>query len=113
MPARPNAPTRSLEATRQTWADRLARFAYSALTVVAFCERERVSAPSFYYWKHRLGTGRPAARSDAAPLIPVRLTAGPTPVELVLPGGAVLRLTPGCDLDFVRSLLAALGAAPC
>jgi hypothetical protein len=39
--------------------------------------------------------------------------AAPAPVELVLPGGVVLRLAPGCDLDFVRTLVAALGGRPC
>ena len=43
----------------------------------------------------------PSACSDAAP------------VELVLPNGGVLRLAPGCDLAFVRSLVDALGGAPC
>ena len=33
--------------------------------------------------------------------------------ELVLPGGAVLRLPTGCDLAWVRSLVAALGDAAC
>jgi hypothetical protein len=31
----------------------------------------------------------------------------------VLPTGAILRLTPGADLAWVRSLVAALGGAPC
>src|SRR5437868_362959 len=105
------APAR--ERTRQVWVARLKRFADSALTVVAFCDRERASVPSFYYWNRQLGADRPAAPADAPPLLPVRLTAGPTPVELLLPSGAVLRLSPGCDLDFVRTLLATLGAIPC
>jgi hypothetical protein len=43
----------------------------------------------------------------------VRLSPPAAPVELVLAGGAVLRLTPGCDLNWVRALVAALGGAPC
>jgi hypothetical protein len=42
----------------------------------------------------------------------VRLASAPT-VEIVLPGGATLRLSPGCDLAFVRSLIDALAGAPC
>jgi len=113
MSIRPKAlvPARGL--TRATWMARLARFAESALTVAAFCDRERVSVPAFYYWKRQLDDARPAAAADPMPLLPVRLTAGPTLVELFLPGGAVLRLSPGCDLDFVRALVALLEATPC
>ena len=31
------------------WKERMGRYARSGLTVVTFCERERVSVPSFYY----------------------------------------------------------------
>ena len=44
--------------------------------------------------------------------LPVRLASSPT-VEIVLPNGATLRLSPGCDLAFVRSLVDALAGAPC
>lgn len=113
MSLRPKSLVRSRDLTRDTWAARLVRFADSALTVAAFCDREQVSVPAFYYWKRRLDAADPTASTDAVPLLPVRLTAGPTPIELLLPGGAVLRLSPGCDLDFVRDVLATLGALPC
>ena len=112
MSARPRALTPSRVGTRQHWQARLARFAEAGLSVVAFCQREDVSVASFYYWKRRLDAGR-LSGGDAPRLLPVCLTAPPAPVELLLPGGAVLRLSPGCDLDFVRSLLTTLGATPC
>jgi hypothetical protein len=98
--------------------ERLARFSTSGLRPAQFCASEGVSLPSFYSWKRRLTAPDPSAAeqttgADPGPrLLPVRL---PTPavVELVLPGGAILRLAPGCDLAFVRSLLAALGGPPC
>jgi len=109
---------RSRGAARQLWAERLARFSASGLRPAEFCAREGVSLPSFYSWKRRLAAPSPtptdhSSGPDLGPrLLPVRL---PTPaaVELVLPGGAVLRLAPGCDLAFVRSLLDALGGPPC
>ena len=70
--------------------------------------------PAFYAWRRRLHASpvRQAIRNAEPPadahFVPVRLLA-PTPVEVHLPGGASLRLAPGCDLDFVRSLVAALG----
>ena len=36
-------------APRGMWSERLLRYANTGLTVAAFCERERVSVPTFYY----------------------------------------------------------------
>jgi hypothetical protein len=104
-------PPRNRPASRQLWAVRLARFPDCGLSVAAFCSAEGVSTNSFFYWKRQLRT----AASAAAParLLPVRVPRSPTPVEVVLPGGTVLRLAPGCDLDFLRGVIATLAGGPC
>lgn len=108
-----STPRRSREVTRRAWAERLARFDASGLSVLDFCRAEAASAQSFYYWKRTLATPADAPASAAPDFLPVRLASTPT-VELVLPGGATLRLSPGCDLAFVRSLVEALaGGDPC
>jgi transposase len=119
-PSQPRRSTRSRAATRELWLDRLARFPDSGLTPAQFCAIEDVSLPSFYAWKRRLAA---EALPDATPhdqaldlgprLLPVRLPSPAPAVELVLTSGAVLRLPHGCDLDWVRSLVAALGGASC
>ena len=104
-------------AAHAAWSQRLARFSLSGLTPAQFCAEEGVSLPSFYSWKRRLAAqaaNSAAPEPDAPPgprLLPVRWPS--SAVELVLPSGAILRLAPGCDLDFVRSLLQALGGASC
>jgi hypothetical protein len=117
-PARRSACSRA--ATREVWLDRLARFPSSGLTVAQFCAVEAVSVPSFYSWKRRLaaealGTAVPhPPGGDPGPrLLPVRLASAPAAVELVLPGGAVLRVPPGADLALVRALVEALGEPSC
>jgi hypothetical protein len=40
---------------RRAWEVRFERFRASGLTVVQFCEQERVSAHTFYYWAKRVG----------------------------------------------------------
>jgi transposase len=101
-------PPRSRASVRLAWADRVARFAASGVTAAAFCAAEGVSLPAFYSWKRRLAAPPPAEPR----LLPVRLAPAPA-VELALPGGAVLRLAPGCDLAFVRSLVDALTGGLC
>ena len=106
----PQKPRKSREANRQEWADRLARFDQSGLTVLDFCRAEGVAPQSFYLWKRRLAA---SAEPPAPEFLPIRL-APTSPVEIVLPNGAALRLSPGCDLAFVRSLVQALaGSGPC
>jgi transposase len=112
----PSRTARSRAATRELWLDRLARFPASGLTAAQFCALEAVSVPSFYAWKRRLAAE--TTSSDQAPdlgprLLPVRLSPPGPAVELVLPTGAVLRLPPGSDLAWVRSLVATLGVASC
>lgn len=107
-PATP--PRRSREATRLLWVDRLARFPDAGLTVAAFCAAENVSVQSFFYWKKRLAA--PTPWPDAPRFFPIRV-APSSAIEIVLPGGTVLRITPGCDPAFVRSLIDALAGAPC
>jgi transposase len=103
-------PRRSREASRQLWAERLARFASAEQSVAAFCAAEGVSPNSFFYWKRQLAA--PVA-PDAGPLfIPVRVTPAAA-VEVALPNGVVVRIAPGCDLAFVRSVIDALAGAPC
>jgi hypothetical protein len=114
----PKSP-RSREATRQTWAERLARFAAAGQTTAQFCAAEGVSVASFYLWRRRLAAAEfPAGAENsghqAGPrLLPVHL-AEPTPaVELVLPTGAVLRIGAGADEATLAALLRLLGVLPC
>ena len=107
-------PSRSRQATRQAWADRLARHSASDLSVAAFCVSEGISANSFFYWKRQLVTHAPTPALDAPRrFLPVHVLPASAPVEVILPGGSVLRLGPGCDLAFVRSLIEALESNPC
>src|SRR5262245_56426947 len=103
-------PRRSREATRQLWADRLDRFAAADLSVAAFCAKEGVSVNSFFYWKRRFAASPRTPEAEPC-FLPIRVTAAP--VDVALPNGAVVRIAPGCDLAFVRSLIDSLAGASC
>jgi transposase len=120
MSEHPTPTPRSRAAVRQAWVQRLGRFATAGLRPAQFCAAEGVSLPSFYSWKRRLaaealgpGTEQAAGPDTGPRLLPVRLGLPGAAVELLLPSGAVLRVGPGCDPAFVRSLAEALGGAPC
>ena len=111
---------RSDPALQRLWRQRLQRFERSGLAAVAFCAKEGVSTPSFYAWRRRLShpPAEPVVRpalppADVARLVPIHVLSGATPVEILLPGGIVLRLAPGCDPDFIRELVEALGGRSC
>jgi hypothetical protein len=103
---------------RQTWSERLQRFTDSGLTPAQFCTREGVALPSFYSWRRRLQADTPGSATAAAEplgptLLPIRLAPAPASLELVLPGGMILRVGPDYDPAALRRLLQLLGVLPC
>jgi hypothetical protein len=49
------------------WLKRLKRFGRSGLTVAQFCDGERVSVASFYYWRQKLGQTASRRRGKSRP----------------------------------------------
>ena len=91
---------------RAQWRERLRRFERSKLSVVEFCRREQVSAPSFYQWRRKLSKAAASAPSRPSPpranFVPVQL-AGVSAISLEVrfPNGAQLKL-PAADHELVR-----------
>jgi hypothetical protein len=102
-------------ATHRRWQQHLDRFRKSGLTVAHFREREGISTASFYAWRRRLWADTTPNTADGPRLVPVRLVPPPpsAPVELLLPSGVVVRLTPDTDPAWLRQLLLLLGVGPC
>ena len=106
-------------APREIWSERLRRYAKSGLTVTAFCERERVSVPSFYYWRRKLPTmagasaGSPGRRPGAArapqkrEFVPIAIR-NSAAIKMRLPNGAQLWLPAG-DATLLSAAIAAAG----
>lgn len=115
-------------AKQSLWQRRIRAQGRSGLSVRAFCERERLSEPSFYAWRRTLAEWdadqapsikRAALQRTERGRVPafVSLTGSappwhtaPTALELVHPGGHVLRIAAGCDQATLSMVLAALSA---
>jgi transposase len=116
MPSSASRPGRRPDpATHHRWQQRLDRFRKSGLAVAHFCEREGISTASFYAWRRRLQAEPPPAAAAGPRLVPIRLVPPlpSAPVELLLPSGCVLRLSPDTDPTWLRQLLPLLGVVPC
>ena len=116
-------------AKEQHWRQHLAAWRRSGQTVRAYCRAQGLSEPSFYAWRrvlaephprtttadHATDTAKPA-RAAAPAFVPVRLVDHPVvapPIEVVLRGGRVLRVTAGFSVSTVRDLVVVLEDLPC
>ena len=101
----------------QFWADTVAAFTTSGLSVRAFCASRGLEEKKFYTWRRNLGlspVARPTPPSDAParPFVPVRLVSDPV-AEIALPGGVALRVPVSSDPAHVARLVAALRGGAC
>jgi len=92
------------------WRRQLVEQKRSGNSAVEFCRRRRIPVHQFHWWKRRLSwrdnqEGAGQAEHESA-FVPVRLpvfSAGP--IEVVHPGGCVVRVPPGFDTASLRRVL--------
>ncbi len=65
------------------WRKRLERFTRSRLTVARFCDGERVSVASFYYWRKKLGQTASRRRTRSRPGVFQQVAVIPAPPAMV------------------------------
>jgi transposase len=110
------------------WREHLAAWRRSGQSVRAYCAAQGLSEPSFYSWRRvltqreRRSGARTAAGDRTAsatlapgsPFVPVRLVEDTAAaVEVVLPGGRVVRVAAGFSAQTLREVVAALEDLPC
>ena len=100
----------------ERWRSVVERCPGSGLTVSAFCEREGISAWSFYHWKKRLARKHRKCAGKRL-FVPVKVRAAAEAaggwVEVTLRGGQVLRAESGYDEVKLASLARLLEAPSC
>lgn len=96
------------------WREVIARWRVSGLSMAAFCRQEGVPDKKFFWWKRQIagrdGKGIPENKAKFVPVRVQRDTAKPKSdgngvIELVSPGGLVIRVSDGFDKDTLSSLL--------
>ena len=103
------------------WAARaavVARLRASGVSLAEFSRREGIAYSRLLAWRKRLADGGPGSEVLPAPAAPlfaelVRADAAVSQaaaVEILLPGGAVIRLRRGADASLVRAAIEALKA---
>lgn len=100
----------------ESWKRLVGQWRDSGKSVAAFCRDQKVSEPSFYVWRRRLGVGKPARCGPALSKTFLPVTVVPSPeamAELVLRGGRVLRLHGESSLTRLVELVKALESTGC
>jgi transposase len=104
------------KAREQLWRDAIAAWRESGQSVRAFCAARGVSEATFFARRRELADQEPPRRlavpAPAPQFVPVKVVPDPT-VEVVLPGGLIVRVPVGADPGAVARLVAALGGKPC
>ncbi len=95
------------------WQERLRRFEESDLTVSRFCSRERVTEPTFWYWRRKCADNGVPLEPSAPVFAPVDIIGGRS-MPLRFPAGAVLEI-PEDRPDLMRVAIEALSGVsqPC
>jgi len=86
-----------------------------------FCARRGLKLETFRNWKYRLARGesspRDRGRSEPVRFVPVRVVdrgvETASGVDLVLPGGRVVRVARGFDPETLKRLMETLETRPC
>jgi hypothetical protein len=83
----------------------------SGMSVAAFCRKRQIPVHQYYWWQRQLrhcdvqNTDQPLS---PGPFVPVRVSLVSPMIEVVHPGGCIVRVVAGIDVQSLRNVLAAL-----
>jgi hypothetical protein len=99
------------------WRRLLGQWRRSGLTARQFCEQQGISQASFYGWRSEIARRDQAATirpSSTPPFVKLALEGvAPSPLEIVLADGRLLRVRPGFDAALLRQVLRLLEEPSC
>ena len=84
----------------------------SGESVAAFCSKRRIPVHQFYWWQRQLSHRQVQDAHEQplrpVPFVPVRVSVVSPMIEVVHPGGCVVRVVAGADVQALRKVFAAL-----
>ena len=84
----------------------------SGESVAAFCRKRQIPVHQYYWWQRQLRHSDVQNADEQplspAPFVPVRVALGSPMIEVVHPGGCIVRVVAGTDVQALRNVLAAL-----
>ncbi len=108
-------PVSGLEAYSE-WQERLKRFESSGLSIDVFCQQEDVDQSTFLDWLRVLKREqfRPPSEARSAAEGPafVPVTVKANMIEILLPGGGLVRLSAGIDRAVLLDIIRIISALP-
>jgi transposase len=101
-------------ATRADWTGRLRRWEKSGQTAEEFATKEKLDVKLLKWWRWKVGSSPTEVSTTLPPrFLPVhvvdtmeRPTRTPSPIEIALANGRVVRVAPGFDPRTLESVLA-------
>ena len=105
-------PARRISEREQFWRKALAEWQKSGEPVAAFCASRGLQAASFYAWRRTLRDRHGQRVTQGPTWVPLRVVPDAM-LEVVLPGGLVVRVPAGVEPSAVAMLIAALRTAAC
>ncbi|AQQ71500.1 hypothetical protein SMSP2_01874 [Limihaloglobus sulfuriphilus] len=97
---------------RRFWEMVIETWRSSGLPVRQFCKQEGLSEPTFYSWRKKLSPDKPTKVPEKSGFVEVTLPAGnPTPLELILSSGSVLRISPSTESELLARVVGVLREA--
>ena len=95
------------------WQERLKRFDSSGLSIDVFCQQEDVGQSTFLDWlrvlKREQFSPPSEARSAAEGPAFVPVTVRTSSIEILLPGGGLVRLSAGIDRSLLMDIVRLIG----
>lgn len=107
------------------WRQILRRFEGSGVSAMQFCKREGLSLSLFYCWRKTIKRRDsecqegPRTARPCNPFVPLRIAGGEidrdneAPIEIALPGGALVRVTDQTNLVLLCRILTTLEKSSC
>jgi transposase len=106
-------------ATRAEWNERVRKWERSGLTIEEFARREGIKAKQLGWWRWKLSSTKVAAPPPGLEprFLPVRVVASapppaPSPIEIALSNGHLVRVLPGFDPAMLEHILSIAAEVP-